>query len=99
MNLNNSLRRVPVVGPRLNQLLHAPSKRGSRVGVSVAANAVTVYAGPYSFTVWPGGRGVNRYEHYVRGEGGWFRSLSRTTRFGHFMANLDRTPNWRNRYR
>jgi hypothetical protein len=61
---------------------------------------VTVHAGPYSLTVWPGGRGVDRYEHHVRGEGDWFRSLARNLPGGRFVGiTLDRNPRWRRQYR
>ena len=98
MNLNNKIHRVPLFGALINRLVQR-QVRGSVVGVRVYANAVTAHLGPYSVTFWPGGRGVDRYEHYVRGEGDWYRSISKTVRGHHGVLNVDRNPRWQKVYR
>lgn len=100
MNLNNSLRRTPVVGRPLSALLSAKTGRKRRlIGLAVYSNAVTADSGPYSVTLWPGGRGVDRTEKIDRGPGDWHRTIVRNTRFGLVHLGIDRSPNWRQQYR
>lgn len=98
MNLNNSVRRFPVIGRPLNALLKR-HKKGSRIGIRVAANAVTVHLGPYSASFFPGGRGITRAEVIERGPRDWHLSVMATIEGFHFLASLDRSPTWRKQYR
>lgn len=105
MNLNNTLRRWPLVGPWLNQRIGSgrAQRQGLRAGVRVAANAVTILAGPYSASWFPGGRGIDRVERIDRGPGDWHWSVARNVRVAgrHWFGSvtLDRSPRWRHQYR